>query len=471
MARNIGLPGYAVVNEAENSSGITFRLISTRPERVCDECGSVSAHIKGHETHNFRDLEHHGKFCWLEITAPRYKCLDCGKTFNPKFTGFTKRFHMTLRLRDKIREECFSHPFNRIALMHGFNDPTIIKRIFDEYMLEMDSKWKPVMPRVLGIDEAHLAKEMRCVFVELNKNGNNRLIEMAEDRKTTTVKRVLRQLQKNSTGRYYPDVVTMDFTEGYRKAVSEVFGSDTKIVIDRFHVQQLILKDTSEAYKSIKTNMDKDFAALDPEERHKLEKRWKSAKISVKLFRINREDLSSSQRTRLATAIKIYPKLGELYNCKEDFRAIYNHYIDREDAEAAYSTWKDELPDTAEYKPFHKTTETIARWYDEVFNYFDTGRYTNGPVEAINGVIKEINRIGRGYSYPVIRAKVLYRNPATEKPVFVKPKIVDGVFDENGLPKMEFAMGDYTPSITKGSGVNIQKLLTVLETAESFDDF
>jgi len=38
--------------------------------------------------------------------------------------------------------------------------------------------------------------------------------------------------------------------------------------------------------------------------------------------------------------------------------------------------------------------------------YFDH-RYSNGPTEALNGLVKLAQKMGRGYSFEAIRAKVL----------------------------------------------------------------
>lgn len=39
--------------------------------------------------------------------------------------------------------------------------------------------------------------------------------------------------------------------------------------------------------------------------------------------------------------------------------------------------------------------------------YFDHSPLTNAYTEALNGLVKTANRLGRGYSFEVLRAKVL----------------------------------------------------------------
>ena len=58
-----------------------------------------------------------------------------------------------------------------------------------------------------------------------------------------------------------------------------------------------------------------------------------------------------------------------------------------------------------------KTFETIARtvdtWSDPVFAYWYKP-ITNACTEAVNGVAKGMNRLRRGYSFDVLRARLVY---------------------------------------------------------------
>ena len=60
--------------------------------------------------------------------------------------------------------------------------------------------------------------------------------------------------------------------------------------------------------------------------------------------------------------------------------------------------------------PFSKIFSFMRekRWRKLVFNYFDH-RYTNGYVEAVNGLLDEISRAGRGYDLETLRAKALFK--------------------------------------------------------------
>ncbi len=52
---------------------------------------------------------------------------------------------------------------------------------------------------------------------------------------------------------------------------------------------------------------------------------------------------------------------------------------------------------------------TFKTWENEIFNYFDVeGRKTNATTERLNGAIKSMQNMGQGYSYEVLRAKMLF---------------------------------------------------------------
>ena len=51
--------------------------------------------------------------------------------------------------------------------------------------------------------------------------------------------------------------------------------------------------------------------------------------------------------------------------------------------------------------------------YTDIFAYWDAPtRITNAYTESLNGLVKVANRMGRGYSYEIIRAKTLYAKQA-----------------------------------------------------------
>jgi len=74
--------------------------------------------------------------------------------------------------------------------------------------------------------------------------------------------------------------------------------------------------------------------------------------------------------------------------------------------------WEDSLPG-GKLPAFHSLAGTVHRHFDDIFAYWDAPvRTSNAYTECLNGLIKVANRMGRGYSYEIIRAKTLYAKHA-----------------------------------------------------------
>lgn len=101
---------------------------------------------------------------------------------------------------------------------------------------------------------------------------------------------------------------------------------------------------------------------------------------------------------------------------KERFFQIYDA-LDIYEAEELYREWKKHLaPGVSEaFKPLATAMEN---WQSEIFNYFEHP-VTNAYTECLNGLTLVINRMGRGYSFEALRAKVLFTASAHK---IVKPK-------------------------------------------------
>ncbi len=49
----------------------------------------------------------------------------------------------------------------------------------------------------------------------------------------------------------------------------------------------------------------------------------------------------------------------------------------------------------------------MKNWQTEIFNFFDHP-ITNAYTESLNNLIRVMNRLGRGYSFEALRAKILF---------------------------------------------------------------
>jgi hypothetical protein len=101
----------------------------------------------------------------------------------------------------------------------------------------------------------------------------------------------------------------------------------------------------------------------------------------------------------------------EAYDFKEAFYGIYDE-PDKANAMRAFEAWENSLPE-GRFPKFHALARTVHNNYEDIFAYWDAPvRLTNAYTEGLNGLVKVANRMGRGYSYEIIRAKTLYAKHA-----------------------------------------------------------
>ena len=156
-----------------------------------------------------------------------------------------------------------------------------------------DQKLKPV--RRLGIDELSLKKKHQPYVAVIVDHDNQRVLEVLENRKKTTV---LAYLQKAKQEGLLASVeeVTTDMWSPYVEAAREAFGAKVALTIDRFHV----MKNFQDCLDEARRDVQRQLAA---EERQQLKgSRW--------LWLTNPEHLSPADQQQLKALKEQFPDLG-----------------------------------------------------------------------------------------------------------------------------------------------------------------
>lgn len=275
---------------------------------------------------------------------------------------------------------------------------------------------------------------IRCVLTGINEHL---LVEMLPKRDKQTVINYLDSLPDSNNIK----VVTMDMYRPYREAVYECLP-DAAIVIDRFHVVKLI----NDALSDYRKTLCKQLSVAEKKEINSVQK----------VLNANRKDLTANQNKKLGYIYSKYPELKMAYDLKEEFREIYE-CTNRRAAVLKYTKWSRKVKQN--FSPYIPITETVNRWSREIFNYFDHP-YTNGVTEAINGCIKAIARDGKGYSFEILRGKVLYGQAYKTKAIFSYSKFSPTVHYVTG-PSTRSPLNmiqDLMDSYKQISGADIDRL-------------
>jgi transposase len=105
-------------------------------------------------------------------------------------------------------------------------------------------------------------------------------------------------------------------------------------------------------------------------------------------------DLTAMEQMVVETWTKHLPSLGQAYQAKEAFFAVYDTTARRE-AECRYRAWRDTLP-TSLHVAFSPLTTALHNWHGPIFAYFDHP-ITNAYTESVKSkfVCKSVPLGGR----------------------------------------------------------------------------
>ncbi|CDG51237.1 transposase (fragment) [Halomonas sp. A3H3] len=223
----------------------------------------------------------------------------------------------------------------------------------------------------------------------------------------------------------------MDMWKPYRRAVQAVLPQ-ARIVVDKFHVVRM----ANEALEKVRKGLRKD---LKPNQRRTL-------KGDRKILLKRAHDVSDRERLIMETWTGAFPQLLAAYEHKERFYHIWDSTT-RRDAEKALARWIDDIPQ-GQKEVWKDLVSAISGWHEEMLTYFETDiPITNAFTESINRLAKDKNRDGRGYSFEVMRARMLYTTKHKKK----VPQIKESPF--LGKATMTYSMG--LPEPEKNYGVDL----------------
>jgi transposase len=100
------------------------------------------------------------------------------------------------------------------------------------------------------------------------------------------------------------------------------------------------------------------------------------------------------------------------YSFKESFYKIYDS-SDKYEALDRYQVWELSFPPNMR-DAFAQLIKAWRNWQPYILNYFEH-KITNAYTESLNNLIRVANRNGRGYSFDVLRAKMLFAEGVSKK--------------------------------------------------------
>lgn len=386
MTDILDLEGWNVIAKHVDDESYVIEAEYTVPPSACTKCGNIGNLYKhGPKPIYIRDSPIRGRPVRILANAKRYKCRECGSTFIQPLGGIHPDSRMTSRCVEFIQAQCLRQTFLHIAELVGCDDKTV-RNLAGDYIERLNAEYTPWLPEWLGIDETQIDGKLRCIITDVV----NRLpIDMLPDRDKPSVTSWLYQFKDKRVVKG----LAIDMWRPYKDAAQAVFPG-LPVIIDKFHVVKMANKAMDDIRISLAKDQDKATG-----------KDWMRRKA---LLRMRYQNLDEKGRFNLDMWLDNEPEVAIAYRLKESFYDIYDAPT-REEGARRLDEWRASVPAQMKRgkKSFMPLLTATRNWREEILAFFDYP-ISNGYTEALNGVAKVINRSGRGYSFDVLRARVLF---------------------------------------------------------------
>lgn len=422
----------------ENETDMMFKVEATKPPERCPECGFDKLYKHSSRKQLIMDLPIRLKRVGLQVNRRRYKCRRCGSTFWERLISIDEKRSMTKRLLESIEEQSMSKTFVEVAESVGVDEKTV-RNVFQDHVAFKEREYQFETPKWLGIDEIHIIRKPRLVLTNVERKT---IFDIRSNRNKVTVIQRLSEIGD----RHYIEFITMDMWKPYKDAVNTVLPH-AKVVIDKFHVVRMANQALDNVRKSLRANMTAKERRTLMRERYILLKR--------------KHDLNERDAFLLETWLSNIPELKEAHELKEEFYWIWDT-ANSDEGRERYRYWKQRCLSSKSKDAYKDLLRAVDNWQDEIFNYFDK-RLTNAYTESINSIIRQVERMGRGYSFEALRAKILFNENLHKKR---KPRFNSSAFNKE-MYYDTFNWHEVTDHVITGNyGVDFSTFIKKLERGD-----
>ena len=377
----LGLSRVRVVGVLrETLDELEVEVESTARRGRCPGCGVLCRRVHDRRLCKVRDLDAFGKSVTLKWRRRRFVCDECGELhFEPRPGAFSRG--MTTRLERRIVQEAKAMTISKVADRWGISWYKCNKlvRVWAGLLMQHRRRRRC---KVLLVDETSMRKGHRYVTVVVS-GDTGRTLAVLEHRDSAALSRFL--LSQGHRWLRGVKVVVTDGSSAYRSAVRQHLPH-ARHVLDRFHVIRWF---------------QAGLTALRCDVQRKKGKKGKQVfdrdVFNARFALLTRDDhLDDTDRERLQALFKQYSRLQTGWQALHELHGLYLA-DDRQGALAALKRFR-ELYDNEDLPEFSKIVDSLTEWSDEILDWHDTNRPSNGRIEGINNLIQILRRTAHGFT-------------------------------------------------------------------------
>ena len=389
---NISFPEeeYCQVTQKGNHIVKIFKGFLKSNYCTCPHCNSKNIVKNGLRYRKIKYIPIQNYNVELHLTVQKHICKDCRKTFSPSTNIVSDNSNISNNLKYTIALE-LKENLSLTSIAKRYNiSITSVQRVMDDCFSDFKVN-KEHLPEAICIDEFKSVKNidgaMSFVFADYHSKN---IIDIIEDRRLHSLTEYFSRfsLEARNNVKY----ICMDMYTPYISLVNSIFP-DAKIVIDKFHIVNLVNRAFNQTRISIMNSIQDDSL------KRKLKVFWKSLlKYYPDLCQVNyycqsfKRKLSS--KDKVDYLLEKIPELEINFNIYQDIIQTikHNNFKRFEEIVKKYLASKEKIS-----KKMIIALKTLKKYMKFIKNMFESN-ITNGLIEGLNNKIKSIKRTAFGYS-------------------------------------------------------------------------
>ena len=385
--------------------GKTCKIINAHLSYIpthCDKCGCVFESNDDYEKKGFDKGSYvvvptiFKMTTFLFLKKQRILCHHCKHSFSLKTSLVNFKCRISNITKLSIVVDLTKKRSEKDISIDNNVSPNTVERVMDSYY-DGVKLYKNHLPKVLSFDEFKSVKDADGKMSFIMVNGENgKVIDVIQDRKLMSLLKYFSYYSRKARSKV--KYIVIDMYSPYITLIGKMFPN-AKIIIDKFHLTQLISRSLNKTRIMVMKNDKKNY--------NKFKRYWK-------LILKARDELDSSHWKKfrcfdnLMTEIDI---VDYLINTNEELKNTYQAYQDflyafqHNDFKVLQSSLNNNYGKISSY--MITSIKTLKSFSKYIINTFKN-KYHNGFIEGTNNFIKVIKRIAFGFrNFSRFKARIM----------------------------------------------------------------
>ena len=350
--------------------------------------GFIISNIKLPDVSGFKTI--------LRLHKQRYLCKHCNKAFTLTTPIVNYGCFISNNTKHKIAVDLTKKRSEKDIAFDNNVSPNTVERIIDSYY-ETQKLYKHHLPEVLSFDEFKSVKTADGAMSFHMCNGvTGQTIDIIEDRRLDNLIKYFYYYDYKARSRV--KFIIIDMYSPYISLIKKMF-SNANIIIDKFHLTQLISRSLNKTRIKAMNNDKKNY--------RKFKRYWR-------LILKNRDELDYSKWKKYVCFDHLITQsdvVNYLINLNEELKQTYLIYQEilysfkKKDFNHLRKTLNSINPSVSSY--MKTSIKTLIEFLPYIKNTFENS-YHNGFIEGNNNFIKVIKRIAFGFrSFRRFKARIM----------------------------------------------------------------